>query len=225
MKIGTAQINTILLTLALLVQATLLYRHFVDRPSPPTPTRQAPKDAVIDIGGMPVLGSEQATAILVEFSDFQCPFCRRHATEVLPALIAKYVESGNVRYVFANNPLDNHPYARVMARAAICANRQGRFWLLHSALFQLRPSSADDIPALAHKQNVDRQVFDQCFSMDPAATARIEADTALARRLGLRSTPSFAVGTAAADGRVQIKSFVIGAQAMDVFESALRSVL
>ena len=82
-------------------------------------------------------GSAKAPVTVYEMSDFQCPFCRRHATEVFPILEREYVQTGRVRWVFVNLPLTSlHPNAVPAAELAMCAARAGKFWPVHDLLFQ-----------------------------------------------------------------------------------------
>src|SRR5690606_19329787 len=90
----------------------------------------------IELDGAPERGSAAAPLVLVEFSDYQCPFCRRHAQQVLPELLKHYVDAGRVRYVMKQFPLVSlHPQAELAARAALCAGDQGDYWEMHDALF------------------------------------------------------------------------------------------
>lgn len=82
----------------------------------------------VDLVDFPVKGSAQAKAVVVEFSDYECPFCARHATTVLPELMKRFVDGGIVRYALANNPLPMHRNADWLARMALCAGEQGRYW-------------------------------------------------------------------------------------------------
>ena len=94
-----------------------------------------PEDPVA-LDGTQMMGSPTARVVLMEFSDFQCPYCGRFAQETLPGLRAKYVDAGLVQFVFRHNPLPVHPNAQAAAEAAICAARQGNFWGMHDQLFR-----------------------------------------------------------------------------------------
>ena len=87
--------------------------------------------------GEPSLGKPDAPLTLVEFSDYQCPFCRRFFEQTLPALKSKYIDAGQLRYVFRDFPLDQiHPQARQAAESVHCAAEQGKYWEMHDLLFQ-----------------------------------------------------------------------------------------
>src|SRR3989440_6854912 len=110
----------------------------------------------------PLLGRADAPVTLVEFADYQCPFCQRFFATTLPALKKDYIDTGKLRYVFRDFPLDMHAHARQSAEAAHCAGEQGKYWAMHDALFQHQ--GALDPPQLAEYARavgVDGAGFDQ----------------------------------------------------------------
>lgn len=92
-----------------------------------------PTPKTIEIGDSPVKGDGKVT--IVEFSDFECPYCIRHFTQTYGKLVSEYVEKGLVKYVFKHFPLSFHPNAQKSAEAAECAKEQGKFWEMHDKLF------------------------------------------------------------------------------------------
>lgn len=213
-----------MLGLTIVLQVTMLYSQYSQRPRRPEPVRSAPEDTVIDVTDMPVLGSTRAQTVLIEFSDYECPFCRRHATEVLQAIKERFVDTGTLRYVFANNPLAIHSNAKPLAKAAICAGRQRDYWTAHDFFFRVQPKTAGDIVEAAKAIKVEIEPFVACLRDDTKADERIAADLAEASRLGLVSTPSFAIGRTAGMGRVRIEKFVVGAQDVSVFDDVITDV-
>ncbi|MFD3006361.1 DsbA family protein [Thermus tengchongensis] len=124
------------------------------------------------------------------FSDFQCPFCQRLAHEVLPQLKPRALK-GELRISYRHFPLKEiHPQALPAAIAAECAGAQGAFWPYHDLLMQGR---LGDYLGLARTLSLDPQAFAACLK-DPQVAARVEAERALALRLGLRGTPSVFMG-------------------------------
>src|SRR5262249_48884223 len=99
------------------------------------PVRDAPAGTTIDTVGLPSEGSKQAKVALVEFSDYECPFCSRYSTGAGTELRTEYVKTGKLVHVFVNNPLPVHPAATLLATSAICAGAQGRYWEMHDLLF------------------------------------------------------------------------------------------
>ena len=92
----------------------------------------------IGIGGNPALGDPAAPVTIVEFIDYQCPYCQGYAKNTFPRLKASYIDTGKVRYVARDFPLAKHERARPAAIAAACAGEQGWFWEMHDALFDRR---------------------------------------------------------------------------------------
>jgi protein-disulfide isomerase len=145
------------------------------RPSPPTRPPEVVAD--ISISGSPMLGNPEAPLTLVEFSDYQCPYCRQFFEAVLPVLKAEYIESGRMRYVFRDFPLDRiHPQARKAAEAAHCAGEQGKYWEMHDLLFHNHKTlQPERLQAFAHPLGLDTTVFDHCLAEGKYA-AKVQKD-------------------------------------------------
>jgi len=111
-----------------------------DQAGNPSPAFIAvPKD--INISGYPVLGDSNAKVILVEFSDFECPYCARHFKQTYPEIKSNYIDKGIVKLVFKNYPLPFHSSAQKAAEGAECAKEQGKFWEMHDKLFTASAST------------------------------------------------------------------------------------
>lgn len=139
-------------------------------------------------------GSADAPVTVVEFTDYQCPFCRRFQAETWPAIERNYVATGKVRFVVRDLPLRIHSDARPAAEAAHCAGEQGRFWPMHAALLA-RDMKLDPASLLAKAQGLglDPARFKQCVTSNKYEAA-IERNAAQADALGVRGTPSFIIG-------------------------------
>jgi protein-disulfide isomerase len=94
-----------------------------------------PRELVLNVDGAPSKGEKTARVVLIEFSDYQCPFCARHVRETLPQLEREYIQTGKIRYVTRDFPLPTHRHAFKAAEAARCAGEQGKFWEMHAQLF------------------------------------------------------------------------------------------
>src|SRR5207247_8778213 len=92
----------------------------------------------------PAMVCRAAKVAVIEYSDFQCPFCGRYAKESFPQITSDYVDTGKVKYVFHDLPLDFHKYAFKAAEAAHCAGEQGKFWEMHGLLFQNQAALAPE---------------------------------------------------------------------------------
>ena len=141
-------------------------------------------------------GSTDAPIAMIEFSDFQCPFCKRHAEESQPILDEQYVDTGKVLWVFKHFPLDSHPAAPNAGAAAECAAEQGKFWEMHELLFAEQQAwSVDDPDAvlvtLAEQLGLDIDAFGACL-IDPATLERVISDFQEGVPF-IRATPSFVV--------------------------------
>lgn len=90
----------------------------------------------VDPGRLPSIGDRDAKVVIVEFSDFECPFCRRFFTDTLPQIKKNYVDTGKAVMYYRHLPLDFHPLAKPFAMASECANEQGKFWEFHDKIFQ-----------------------------------------------------------------------------------------
>lgn len=148
----------------------------------------------VDISGQPMRGEQTAPVTIVEFTDYECPYCQAFAAESWPQLETDYVNTGRVRYVVRNFPLQSHPQARPAATAVACAAEQERFWEMHDALFAAPGQLRDqDLEGHARRLGLDMDLFAAC-RLEDRHEARLDADVAAARRAGARGTPSFLVG-------------------------------
>jgi len=169
------------------------------------------------------LGSGAAPLTMVEFTDYQCPYCRRFQAEVWPRLKREYVDTGKLRFIVRDLPLPFHAGAKPAAEAAHCAGEQGKFWPMHDALLATGADlSAKGIEHRAGALGLDVGRFDACVAGGKYAAA-IERNAAQAHALGLRGTPAFVIG------RVQhgeLQGWPIeGALPYEEFDALLRQVL
>jgi protein-disulfide isomerase len=182
----------------------------------------APDSLTVSTIGAATQGRADAPVTIVEFTDYQCPFCGRHATTTYPALRKDYIETGKVRYVVRDLPLPMHPAAIPAAIAARCAGAQSPelYWQFHDALFRAQAHLAGSvIDRIASTMPLDRKTFTTCRKSSDAK-ARLDADVAEATKLGLDATPAFIIGRAGEDGTM--RGVVIrGAYPIDQFESAI----
>jgi len=156
----------------------------------------------------PVRGPKDAPITIVEFSEYQCPFCAR-VTPTLKALEQKY--AGKVRIVYKDFPLQNHLQAPKAAEAAHCAGDQGKYWELHDRMFANQQLlQVPDLKKHAAAIGLDQAAFDQCLDSGKHA-ARVQEDVVLGNAMGVSSTPTLYI-----NGRI-----VTGAQPQPVFEEII----
>lgn len=155
------------------------------------------------------LGPADAPITIVEFSDYQCPYCRRWHDEVYETLLAAY--PGQIKFVYKHLPLDSiHPEAIPAAEAAMCAGEQDAFWQFHEKLFGGESLGNQIYVQYAQDLGLDMQTFRACVS-DRKYQQAVETDTNFAVDLGIRSTPTFFINGLA----------IVGAQPLDVFKQVI----
>ena len=139
--------------------------------------------------GRPARGPERAKVTVVEFVDFECPFCGRFARDTLPRIEREY--GSKVRYVSRHFPLPSHSHAQGAAVAAECAHEQGRYWQYHEVLFD-NQDSLDERGLREHARHagLDERRFQTCLKSEEA-TKRVERDAGEGRAAGVTGTPTF----------------------------------
>jgi protein-disulfide isomerase len=154
-------------------------------------------------GDSPAIGSSNPTVTIVEFSDFQCPFCAA-VQPTLKQVLQEY--AGAVKLVFKHLPLDIHRNATSAARAAYCAGKQERFWQYHDALFTTKDFSTQSYNQVAKAQGLNLQTFQSCLNSVDSLNA-VTADIETARRLKIESTPSFIINDRVVSGAISFGEF------------------
>lgn len=165
----------------------------------------------------PSKGNDKAQVVLIEFSDFQCSFCRRFWQTTLPLIEKKYINTGKVKFVYRHFAiLGKHSVAA--AQAAECAGEQGKFWEYHDKLFASAGSplafTDGKLKGYAKELGLKSQGFNQCLDSGKHLK-RVEGETAIAAFLGARGTPAFLL-----NGQL-----LVGAQPFEVFEAAIEKEL
>ena len=153
-----------------------------------------PTSASVSTVGNPMLGDEKAPVTIVEFTDYQCPFCQGFYSKAYKELKKQYVDTGKLRFVLRDLPLKNHQYAMPAAIASHCAGEQNKFWQMHDALFEgggkLNP---DNILGYATAIGLEEDSFKSCLTSGKFKED-INKDVKDARRAGIRGTPAFVIG-------------------------------
>ncbi len=219
----------VLASIAMIVAAGVMIWANAFRTVPPaSPSGRTPIAVPVEpvsIAGAPVLGDVAATVVMIEFADFECPYCARFVREVLPEIKRRYIDTGRLQLAFLHNPLDRvHSRARPAAEAAQCADRQGRFWSFHDELFG-DPSTLQEGGLLdtAAKVGIDAAAFKRC--REGEARDRVEQDGSLARSLNLTGTPAFVLGRLRPDGAVDARAVVSGAKPLKEFLAIIDPIL
>lgn len=166
----------------------------------PTPSPQTSKIVSLSGEGVATLGQNDAPITIVEFSDFQCPFCRNFWQDTLPSIKKDYIDTGKARIVYRNFPLSFHPGAKPAAEAADCAGEQGKFWGMHDKIFAEQTKlgqgtvnfTSDDLKKWATAIGLDKTKFNACLDSEKYAS-EVEKDLAEGTADGVSGTPSFFV--------------------------------
>ena len=165
-------------------------------------------------GHFPVKGDENAKVTIVEFSDFECPFCGRFYTDTLPSLLKDYIDTGKVKLYYRHFPLAFHPQAKPLANVAECANEQDKFWEMHDKIFEnnatVSSSTMDTFKGWAADLGLNTSKFNDCVD-NSKYEKDIDADTADGTAAGVSGTPTFYING------LQL----VGAQPIDAFKKII----
>jgi protein-disulfide isomerase len=185
------------------------------QPTAPAPTGEV---KVAERADAPVLGNKNAKITMIEFSDFQCPFCKKFYDETYSAFKKQFVDTGKVKIVFRHYPLPFHQNAQKAGEAAECANRQGKFWEYHDLLFKNGQGDgtglaigdlkkyADSLSLNSGSFGFGKDKFNEC--LDKGETAEIvKKDMEAGSASGVTGTPTFFVNGAKLVGAMPIASF------------------
>lgn len=188
------------------------------RPGAPAP--QPATEKVVSIDDDPIKGNENAPVTIIEFSDYQCPFCKRSYDNVIKKIDEEYISKGKVRLVFRDYPLPFHKKAVPAAIAANCAGEQGKYWEVHDFLFE-NPSKLDAASVISSSAGIglDKAKFEACVN-DKSKEKEIEKDVEDGQKYGVRGTPSYFIGKTT-DGDEITGTFIRGAQPYSVFKELI----
>jgi len=176
----------------------------------------------------PVKGNPNAPVTVVEYSDFQCPFCSRFFQQTLPLIEENYIDTGKIKFVYKDLPLDSlHPNARAAHIAAECADEQGKFWEYHDALFEKQPQWSNlasselqnTFTEFATEMGLQAASFESCMQ-SPNIADEVNKDTLEAASYGATGTPTFFIGNEK-DGFIKL----VGAQPYAAFQNAIDNQL
>jgi protein-disulfide isomerase len=168
----------------------------------------------------PKLGKDSAPIVMVEFSDYQCPFCARFFSNTLPELKKNYIETGKLQFVYRDFPLSRHPEAQPAAEAAECAGEQGKYFEMHDKIFANQASmSKESYKKWAEELSLDMQKFNNCLDSGKYKS-EVQKDYSDGQRLGVRATPTYFIGKRGGDA-IQI----VGAHPYEVFQRAIDNLL
>jgi protein-disulfide isomerase len=196
---------------------------FFSKIKQPSPTQQAPeeneKKVPVDMKTLAdddaFKGSEDAPVTIVEFSDFECPFCARFYKQTLGKIEEEYIKTGKVKLVYRDYPLPFHTHAQKAAEAAECAGEQGKFWEMHNKLFEEGvKGGVESFKQFAADIGLDTEKFNDCLDSGKMAE-EVQKDMKDGSAAGIRGTPGFII-----NGQL-----VSGAQPFENFKRVIESEL
>ena len=192
------------------------------RPAPP----QVP-DFDLSLAGSPSKGKPDARLVILEFSDFECPFCGRYSRDTYAQVIKEYVDTGKARYVFRHLPIESlHPRALRASEAAECAHAQGRFWDFHDRLFNNQQLLTEpELTKHAQALTLNMPTYEKCMAAQLTTPAKIRQDQGEGGRAGVSGTPTFFLGTLTKDGKMKPLRRLVGAHPIASFRTAIDAVL
>jgi hypothetical protein len=181
-----------------------------------------PPSSPVSIAGAPAEGGSEAPVVVIEYTDFECPSCRHFAKDVLPALRDKYINTGVMRFVVKNFPIESlHPMAVEAAAFAECTRDTGEFWTVHDRLmtYSLEHGSLE---RLVTQLGLDGPSVRHCAAEDGQARVRRQRDEA--RAIGITATPTFFVGRWRGADLVDVGVRFSGSQSPEYFDQVVRLV-
>ena len=188
----------------------------------------APQIFMVSLDDDPFKGNPNAPVTVVEYSDFQCPFCSRFFQQTLPLIEENYIDTGKIKFVYKDLPLDSlHPNARAAHIAAECADEQGKFWEYHDALFEKQPQWSNlasselqnTLTEFATDMGLQAASFESCMQ-SPNIADEVNNDTLEAASFGATGTPTFFIGNEK-DGFIKL----VGAQPYAAFQRVIDNQL
>lgn len=169
----------------------------------PTKIALRPPTVEVALGDIPPLGPADAPITIVEFSDYECPFCKRAEASIEEV---KKVYGDKVRLAYRHYPLPFHANARPAAQASLCANEQGKFWPFHDKVMAANDLSAANLQQIASDVGLDRKQFDDCVAAGKFAD-QIDKDLAAGQAAGVNGTPAFFINGRMLDGAQPFEKF------------------
>lgn len=181
-----------------------------------------PERVTLKIGRESSMGREDAPVVMVEYTDYQCQFCSQFHTATFPALKRDYIDTGKLRFISRDYPLDFHPHALKAAQAVRCAGEQDKFWQMKDALMKNHARlNPELITSLAREISVKMPAFQACME-GGKHLPEIKAEIAVANTVGINGTPSFIIGRMSGDTLTGFR--VVGAKPYGEFEKLIREI-
>lgn len=231
-------IGSLIISLAILINGGIIrFKGLTAKPTT-SPTQQLPQAtpsdsslAKVSIDDDPILGDKNAKLTIVEFSDYECPFCKRSFEQLLPQLKKNYIDTGKLRLVYRDLPLSFHQNAHKEAEAAECARAQGGdrvYFEYHDQMFTETTSngtglSLDQLPVIAQNLGLNVSQFQQCLDSGEYKD-EVDKDIADAEKAGATGTPTWFIGKTT-DNKEMEGTRIVGAQPFSAFQPVIDNLL
>ena len=196
--------------------------------APAPSTAPQPTSAKVSVDDDPSLGDKNAPITLIEFSDYECPFCKRHFDQTYPQLKKDYIDTGKVKLVYRDYPLSFHdPMATYEAQAANCAKEGGgdvAYFKIHDEIFKRTTSNGtglalDKLSVIANDLGLNGSALQTCLDTEKYK-AEVDKDLADATKVGASGTPTFFIGKSTENGIIE-GTKIVGAQPFSVFQAEI----
>ncbi len=187
--------------------------------------QQPPKPDKVKVkgGGAYTMGKSDAPLVLVEYTDYQCPFCSRFEAQTFSEIKKNLIDTGKVRFIQRDLPLEFHQFALKAAQAVRCAGEQGKFWEMKDLLFKNQAKlEAEAIAGYANGISLNADKFKSCMAGDKYLK-EITEEAKYANSIGISGTPTFVLGKISGDSVEGYK--IIGAQPYPAFEAVVNELL
>ncbi len=171
------------------------------------PKPEEPQKVDVSADDDAVMGEESAKVTIIEFSDFQCPFCGKFHQETFPQIKKDFVDQGKVKFVYRDYPLPYHSMAQKAAEAAECAKEQGKFWEMADKIFaNTETLSVEELKKIAKELDLDTSAFDSCLDSGKYKE-EVAKDVSDATSYGVQATPTFFINGKKIEGALPYTSF------------------
>ncbi len=196
------------------------------------PQQEQPTNVLVSVDDDPAIGDTNAPVVMVDFSDYECPFCKRYFTQSFAQIKSDYIDTGRLRYVYRDLPLSFHdPLATQEAIAANCAREQGddeTYFKYHDEIFNKTNSNGNGMPkselyTIAKDLGLDANKFKQCLDSEKYKD-EVQNDLADAQKYGATGTPTFFIGKNTDSGEFE-GEMVVGAQPYAVIKAVIDKYL
>jgi protein-disulfide isomerase len=177
----------------------------MDQPKTP-PQLGSQKVEGVTPGVNQVKGAANAPVLIVEFSDFECPFSKRFYRETFPQIEKEYISTGKVKFAYRDYPLPFHAQAMPAALASRCAGRSGKYWEIFDKFGKSDKLDQNTISMSAKEIGLEKDEFTRCFN-DPAVKNEVKKDMADAAKFGVQGTPTFFVNGRMVVGSLPFEAF------------------